>query len=696
MSFRTLNIKTKYKSQYDNYIESFYVPVLSSSVKYDRVSAYFTIPIMKEYIEGIKEVVLRNGKLRFIISPIINEKDIEVFISSLNVYSYVKENLSKLFIELETGDEKDHIFKDIFILLIQNKILEFKVAVTKNKLGIFHEKFGIFYDDFSNVIAISGSNNETISAVFNNSESFNTFCSWKVGQEEYVKDHIEDFEEYWNENNINNTMYSLEEILDNDLFVSNYSLEEIDILYDKLDKYKNYSKIKRMSLENLKFEPYDYQREAVEKWFEVYKGIFKFATGSGKTKTAIYLMAEFMKRENTGFFIVVVPDKTLVNQWENELRENGIEAIKCYSDNPKWREQSKEVVDFFIFKKNKYGVLLVTKNLFFSDIFELYTRKLKDYVLIVDECHNLGTENYLNKLPITKYKLGLSATPEVYFSEERTMRLFDYFGGVIAEYSIEDAIRDNKLVGYSYYPIFVELSSKEKEKYRKLTLDLIKIIGNEDEKKAFSNEDAKLILFQRAKIIYGAISKMSKLKEIVFEISSKGKLIIYCGATSYTDLDNEVQINEIIYEESVRQIELVNSILSDLNIDAAQYTESETGEERIINIDQFKKGTFSTLVAIKCLDEGVNIEEIERAIILASTNNPREFVQRRGRLLRRANNKEKAEIYDFIVFDDDPFYYSMSTKEISRMYEFSKISLNKNELMSQYDQLFNEYVRLEE
>ena len=633
MSFRALEIKTKYKSQTSNYVDMFYNPVLSKAIRYDRVSAYFSISIIKEYIEGVKNIVLRNGKLRFIISPIINQTDIDLFIAAKSVHSYVVDNLRKLFNDLESGNAQDKVFKEIFIALIQNNILDFKVAITKNELGIFHEKFGIFYDDYSNVIAISGSNNETLSAVLNNSESFNTFCSWKVGQKEYVDDHINDFEDYWNESNKDNILYTLEEIIENELFVINYSLDDISRLYDKIEKMKleEISKVIKSSI--LNFEPYDYQTKAVKQWFEKESGIFKFATGAGKTKTAIYLMTEFIEKFGNGFFIIVVPDKTLVNQWGTELEENNISSVKCYSDNLRWKEQSKEVVDYFVFQKKQYGILIVTKNLFFTDVFEIYTRKIKDYVFIVDECHNLGTENYLRKLPKARFKLGLSATPEIYFSEERTIELLDYFGGIISEYSIEDAIRDKKLVGYDYFPIFVELSQREKEKYKKITYDIIKMIGRDDEKSAFNDDNAKLLLFQRAKIIYGAISKMDKLREIVSDISDRGKLIIYCGATSYTDIEGEQNINDLIHEESIRQIELVNSILSELNIDSAQYTESESGDERLVNIDQFKKGTFSTLVAIKCLDEGVNIEEIERAIIIASTNNTREFVQRRGRLL---------------------------------------------------------------
>lgn len=696
MSFRKLEIKTKYRSQSENYINVFYNPVLRESIQYDRVSAYFSIPIIREYIEGVKNIALKNGKLRFIISPIINKSDIDIFVRSIDIRDYVFRSISKLFDELAVSSDIDNVFKEIFVALIQSKILEFKVAVTKKELGIFHEKYGIFYDEFSNIIAISGSNNETISAVVNNSESFNAFCSWKNGQEEYVYEHIKDFEAYWNEMNQNNILYSLEEIIGNNLFVNEHTVEDISKLYEKLEKYKEFKNSKEINSVNLTFQPYDYQEKAVENWFEKKSGIFKFATGSGKTKTAIYLITKYVELFKKGFFIIVVPDKTLVQQWADEFIENKIKVVKCYSDNTKWREQSKEVVDMYLFNKSMYGILVVTKNLFFSEIFDVYMKKVKDFVFIVDECHNVGTENYLSKLPNVEYKLGLSATPEVYFSSERTDELFKYFGGIIAEYSLEDAIREKKLVEYEYHPIFVNLNDKEKEKYKKLTLDIIKIIGKDDDTKAFSNEDAKLLLFQRARIVYGAISKIDKLREIVSKISKKGHLIIYCGATSYSEIDDVINVNHIVQESSFRQIELVNATLAELNIDAAQYTESETGEERLVNIEQFKKGTFSTLVAIKCLDEGVNIEEIERAIIIASTNNPREFVQRRGRLLRKAPNKDRSEIYDFIVLEEDPLFNSMNLKEIQRMYEFSRLAINRDSLLLKYNDYFDKFIKMEE
>jgi superfamily II DNA or RNA helicase len=439
----------------------------------------------------------------------------------------------------------------------------------------------------------------------------------------------------------------------------------------------------------LNFTPYDYQENAVKSWLEIQNGIFKFATGSGKTKTAIYLMHKLKKIYPKNFFIIVVPDKTLVYQWSNELLELQYSVTKCMSDMPNWYNKLYDVIDIYLNSLSVNEYVVVSADTFFTSRFQKLIEKLNEnYLLVVDECHMLGSERRLDMLPTPKMRLGLSATPELFFSVDKTKRLLNYFGGVIAEYSLEQAIRDGKLVGYEYHPIFVKLSRDEKERYKEITKKIVKILGYDEEgPKDKLEKAAEMLLFKRARIVYGAEEKLYKLQELLSTFSHFHHLLIYCGATSYkfdyaenTNQDSETQLNK------------VNEIVKNMGIVSVQYTQKENARERENAITQFKSGTVKTLVAIKCLDEGVNIPEIETAVILSSSSNPREFIQRRGRLLRKTSEKEKAVIYDMVVLEEEKEFHSMNKKEIERVYEFSSIALNREQLFKKLDKEFNLYI----
>jgi superfamily II DNA or RNA helicase len=286
-------------------------------------------------------------------------------------------------------------------------------------------------------------------------------------------------------------------------------------------------------------------------------------------------------------------------------------------------------------------------------------------------------------------KLGLSATPELHFSQQKTERLIRYFNGIVSEYSIENAMKDNKLVGYYYYPVFVSLNEVEKEQYDQLTQRIVKSLGFDpgDMGDPVQNKILEQLLFKRSRLIYGANNKLGELIKLVKGLKEKDtlkNLLIYCGSTSYNE-DYSKDVNE----DAQTQIEKVNRLLSNEGIIFTQYTAKENEFEKKSALEAFKNGTYATLVAIKCLDEGINIPQVERAIILSSSTNPREFIQRRGRILRHSNNKDYAEIFDFIVLDKE--YASLNKKEIERFYEFARISINKEENLKIYDKLINEY-----
>jgi superfamily II DNA or RNA helicase len=688
MNYKKLELKVKYRSGRDNLLNDFYKPVLGLTKNYSRAVGYFSSEILKEYIKSIEKLVKKGGKIKLLISPFITQSDYNQINSNEDYLPETRKLMDSMF-QKYVNNEEYYTSAKLLLLLIRMEVLEINVAVPKNDLGIFHEKMGIFEDFEGNIITILGSNNETKNAISNNHESFHVFKNWIEGQKQYCYENSLDFKEYWSKENQNLKIYSLQESISNDVLIKFSTNETVDDLYQKLSI--NDGSTSRYN--TLNFEPYDYQKNAVEKWLEVKRGIFKFATGSGKTKTAIYLMHRLESLNTKNFNIIIVPDKTLVYQWSEELNDLNYNVLQCFSDNYSWYRNLYDTIECYTFSNTSNEFVVVTIDTFFTDRFQLMLKKLNNEMLLVyDECHTLGTVNKLKKLPKSSMKLGLSATPEIFYSEEKTDLLFEYLGGIISEYSLKNAIKDNKLVGYNYYPIIVGLSPDEKEEYNKLTRKIVKILGVDDEKRIIEKDNrAEMLLFKRARIIYGAIEKITKLREVINQINKVEHLLIYCGATTYNE-----DFKEHIYKDSNTQLEKVNELLLEMGIINVKYTQSESSNERKRAISLFKKGTVDTLIAIKCLDEGVNIPEIQQAIILSSSTNPREFVQRRGRLLRKFGNKKQADIYDMVVINEEHGYDSLNRKELQRVKEFSSIALNRSIIENDFQQLFNKYLKEEE
>jgi superfamily II DNA or RNA helicase len=677
MGFADLLIKIKYRSLVDNILDDFYTPILKNSVSYHRAVGYFSSTVLLEYVHGLRQFVSNNGKMRLIISPFVIGSDYDVLNDNTNVTQRVIEEMFNRFL----NEEKTITASQLLVLLIKKGYLQVKIAEPKNKNGLFHEKIGLFYDNENNVIAISGSNNETGQAVSLNHESFNTFCSWIDGQEHYVDQHKQDFDTYWNNEAPHLNVIDLEQAVSMNFLKRFESEQPIEDLFDALveEEKVNYG---------LNFLLYDFQQKGVELWFENMKGILKYATGAGKTKTAIYIMNEIRTRFDKLFSVIVVPDKTLVNQWYDEIDSYEWDTILCFSGNPNWNIELKDLFDVFDVSDNAFFSIIVTNDTFFGNKFQAELNKLDNhYLLVVDECHTWGTERRLSKLPKTPYRLGLSATPELFFSESKTERLLRFFGGIVHEYPLEQAILDRRLVGYKYYPIFVGLNRSEINQYDELTKRIVKLIGKDVAEYQDTYDQAlEMLLFKRARIVYGAKSKLEYVDKHILDMKDNGNLLIYCGPTTYSSENADE-----LYGDSYNQLQAVNSILKSNGMRFAQYTSKESERERQSALKQFMNNSYSTLVAIKCLDEGINIPQVERAVILASSTNPREFIQRRGRILRRHPGKECSIIYDFVVFE--PQYPALVQKEVERFYEFARIALNRDDLFREHRNLLNANIK---
>jgi superfamily II DNA or RNA helicase len=324
-------------------------------------------------------------------------------------------------------------------------------------------------------------------------------------------------------------------------------------------------------------------------------------------------------------------------------------------------------------------------------------------LLLVDEAHNFGAER-LSRLMTEKYdyRLALSATIDRHNDEEGTAKLYSYFGEKCIEYSLDRAIEEGKLTRYKYYPIITTLNEGEMSVFSSLTYEISKCLIRGKNGKFRLSEKGKILALKRARLVAGIEDKHTKLVNRMEPYIMDKFILVYCGAT--TVLRDDQDFSETA-DEDLRQIDAVTNILGNrLNMRVSQFTSREDISERERLKREFAAGeNLQALIAIKCLDEGVNIPAIRTAFILASTTNPKEYIQRRGRVLRLAKGKEYAEIYDFLALPrplhevpsltDDQVRREVSLikNELVRAKEFARIAMNMAEAERVIDSIKEAY-----
>ena len=695
-----LDLKDTLKESYrtpDNIVEDFYTPLLSNAKKYDRAVGFFSSSVLIELSKGLINLVKNGGKMRLITSPKLQEQDIQAIKEG-----YDKREIIDKAIMREWKEPKNYIEEERLNFLshmIEDGFLDIKIAF-KKPFGLYHEKIGILTDVDGNAVAFSGSLNESEQAISLNFESIDAFTSWAERSRTNKK--IEYFEETWN-----NLTTSLEVIdfpkvaLDK---LQTYKKETFNEEIDQAEKNfvmntmkgttpenTTFTNIKERNIPKLPFARLrDYQENAIKNWANKnYQGIFDMATGTGKTYTGLGALINLYNHSNSDLAVVICcPFIHLVEQWVEDLILFNITPIVGYgaSSQKDWKNKLKSAIDYHNNKieGSKFFCFITTNATFYSDFVQEQISRLDNKsLLMVDEAHYFGAETIRKNLPENfDYRLALSATIERYGDDEGTNAIFDYFGDKCIEYTLKMAIDAEMLTPYYYYPVIVYLTTDELTEYKLLTKKIAKYIVSSDKKHI--PEAAKPYLLKRAKLIAGAENKLSTLKEKIMPYKNKNHLLVYCGATTIEDPNSNK-------DDSIRQINAVCKMLgNDLDMSVARFTAEENMKERKDIKEIFGKGDMiQVLVAIKCLDEGFNIPEIQTAFILASTTNPKEYVQRRGRVLRKAKGKEYAEIFDFITLPrpveesqilstyEQQYEQGLVRREFARMQEFNSLALNK-------------------
>lgn len=709
MSLKTLDgkIKKEYRSLLDNVVQDFYIPLLREAKSYSRAVGFFSSSSLIEISKGIGALAKNGGRIQIVASPYLSEEDLETIRKGYEdkdkiIAGALIKNLSD-----EVADYYSMQRLNLLANLISDDVLDIRIAYTEdnNGVGMYHEKMGIIEDIEGNRVAFSGSMNESRTSMSWNYETIDVFCNWRNDSDaDRVSLKSNAFYSIWNDSEPNIKVLEFKSVTDAliqkykkmppNLEIDDEQFQKTVIRNSKTIGNTNSKQILGARIPN-EVDLHDYQKSAISVWVgENYRGIFDMATGTGKTFTGLGAIAKLSEDIGDGLAVVIVcPYQHLVDQWVEDIVKFNMSPIIAYSSSPQkdWKKRlSKAVLDQKIRRDKQFFCMVCTNATFASDFIQSNINKIKSPVLlVVDEAHNFGARSYAGLLDDRfTYRLALSATLERHKDEEGTELLYRFFGKKCIKYSLERAIDEEKLTPYKYYPVLVYLSEDELGQYEQISYEMTKCIIKDKKGKYRLNKRGEMLALKRSRIVAGAQEKLEALKEEIKPYINDNNILVYCGATNValdaTDIDNDA------YYGDVRQIEAVVHILgNELAMSVAKFTSEENAETRALIKDNFQKGDgLQAIVAIKCLDEGVNIPGIRTAFVLASTTNPKEYIQRRGRVLRKAQGKSFAEIYDFVTLPRPLDTVSSLTveqanrdktlvkNELARIREFGRLAIN--------------------
>jgi superfamily II DNA or RNA helicase len=683
--------KTSYHNKINNMATEFFNPALIESTSYKRIAGLFSSNSLALAARGISEFVKNEGKMELIISPILSKDDADAInnASKVEFERILSESLtSKL--NLENEFERDHVFALKYLLKKNN--LEIRIHIPKDELGkvldsetiieqnILAEKRGIFQDRDGHVVSFRGPIDANKESWERGNFEITVDVSWDDGQLSHVKHDIDVFDKLWD----NLETKKLPESVKHEFIKNAPEKEQIDLKKYDVPEWAILSENRIL---------WDNQIIAVNSWMNnKHRGIFTIATSGGKTLSAIVSANRLPKNVLT---IVLVPLKDLAIQWEKEIKQYdpNAETIICDGDHGEWKEKLPQKLNKFLSRNEDYEIknrtyVIVTastaiskrKNEDQSTFLKNFRHINQNQIMVIgDEVHHYGSPKYREVFEISaRYKLGLSATYRRSWDEEGTDEILNYFGRPLseAEYSITQGIADNRLSQYSYHPFFTMLEQDEFEKYAKLSEKINKLHSNEKNSNGSTGlEEARsALLNQRADILKNARNKPRAYKEIIKSHPTLPYIV-------FGDDQKQVHELEMMHEEAIKEINSESEeMLSATYFEYSGRTKKEARKKILEQSVLHKRPIF----AMYCLDEGIDVPEFSGAILVSSSRVKRQYIQRRGRILRKSKKEKIAQLYDIIVFppyQSDIINNNIAEKiidsEYERLVELSSDATNK-------------------
>lgn len=687
MGLRDLGISDSYRTGSQNLIQDFYRPCLGAAIRYDRAVGYFTSTSLAAAADGLHPFLQRSeSRMRLIASPALADEDVAAIESGYDLREVVRNAVDRE-IAREVPDAVSQRLR-LLTWLIAHGRLELKLAIVRNRqrVGIYHEKIGLFSDS-ENVIVFIGSANESASGLLANFESVEVFRSWLDGERERVGRRVADFEALWSDETPGLEVMDFPEASRQHLLTRYEPSMESSDAFEETERWSNSDGCRIP----LTLELRRYQKDAIQAWWKADgRGVWEMATGTGKTITALAAVAALWRAsrdEQSLLVVVTVPFVHLADQWADEARRFGAIPILAYEGQAKWSGELDAALAAMSGERNSLALVIAVNATFSSTAFQERLRLVPGaFALVSDEVHTTGAKRMRQVLPASaQFRLGLSATPDRHLDTEGTQAVRSYFGDSVYELGLKKAIELGALVPYRYFPIIVQLTEGELDDYVELTKKIANALGRArevDPDDVPSGVD--LLLFKRARLIGSASNKIQALRDAISPYRHEAHSLVYCTDRS----GDNPQLNQVL------------ALLgTELGIRVNTFTAEEDREMRKDLLDRFTDGELQALAAIRCLDEGVDIPATQRAFILASSRNPRQFIQRRGRVLRRSPGKTTADIYDFLVsppdLSDDPAVFELERKlvgrELLRAVELCDAATNNAEALSQLRPLRDRY-----
>lgn len=715
--------------------EKFFNDCLENSNEFDLQLGYFSSATISVLSNGFASFISRGGTMRMIINHIVSQDDKDAICKGVNGDVIDCFDLTNFELLRQTFDEYQQQFFDCLAYLINNKRIDIRIIRPRNKKGIAHIKSGQFRDGDS-ITSFTGSANFTIGGLFNNIEEIKIDRSDSVDKmvQKRIANQRAEFEAIMSHKRLNIDYLSPENLIS--AIKSNYGDKDIEELLHvekqlkkikkEREQEKRESDLYTVCEDSYADEPHfpyptgprDYQKEAFEKWKDNgQKGLFAMATGTGKTLTALNCLLEIYKRNGYYKALILVPTITLVEQWEDECRKFGYKrVVKVSSRNHSWREEVRRLLfdESQCFDgENISFIIIATYNSFIRQkVFDILNGFARNQLLfIADEAHNMGAPGIMKRLGDIRYfrKIGLSATPERQFDKQTNKRLGHFFGTVdnyTYEYSMRDAIKNGVLCRYYYYPHIVQLNDKEMEQYAELSTKISRYFNYNSGTFEKSDDVLMALLLMRKRIIHKAANKLPLFRKIISERfdklgSLKYTLVYVPEGSNPNDMnadifDNREEINDD--QDCENLIDIYTQAVCDVDkyVTVRKFTANTKDRDSVLK--DFATGRLQVLTSMKCLDEGVDVPRSELAIFCASTGNPRQFIQRRGRVLRTHKDKNYSYIHDLVVvpkvMPETQSYrmeQSLLAGELKRVYDFSSMSENPSQAQMELIDVMNYY-----
>lgn len=678
MGLRDYKFQVSYSKDCDDIAADFYLPCLSNATRYDRVSGYFGSTIYIIAWSSLKDFVRHNGKMRIVCSPFLTEEDQQAIEEGKESkkQDLIKASLEKEFNEMLESQYLSASSRALACLIAMD-VIEIKIAVGKSTMDpeikrLFHDKVGLFYEGDS-IVGFRGSINETFKGLSDdgNIESIDVYPNWEGGRDEQrVNKDKEHFDKLWNNEISCVDLYELPEEIKTQI-KKRVNTADWETFVDEVKVSLNKAKFWAAEKGKGGRVPKAHQYEALDAWVKQgHRGILEHATGSGKTYSAICAIRRALEEDKA--VLVLVPSTDLLKQWEKEIKaalsDMALEFLPCGDDNIEWRREGV----LKLWTKNCPGfnrITLSTMDTAASSEFISSISGGNHLFVVADEVHRMGSPWRKSFFSVNAgYRLGLSATPKRYGDPDGTNAIINYFGPIIQPpFTLQDAINSEVLTPYFYKPKEIALNEVEQIQWDDYTAKIKKrvaILGGKNAKAIGEDYWIKTWSLKRSRLLKKASAKVNLARTVIKENYELGqKWIVYCEDTE--------QLKDVL-----------NAINTLPGIHAYEYYSAMSGD-RVQTLKLFNS-IGGIMVSIKCLDEGVDIPSTTHALILASSQNPREFIQRRGRILRRSNGKNFSHLFDAIVVptkvdpeDVGDSRLNIIEAELSRAIQFGEWSVDK-------------------